>query len=379
MFDIHRFSNTLQKARKEQGMTQSELAERLMVSSQSVSFWECGKGMPDISHLCEMAKILSISLDDLLGQSEHHLRSLIGIDGGGTKTEFLLIDETGKKLDGLVLEGCNPNSCGLQESLQILRNGIDQLRPRTMNVVGIFLGGAGFDVGNHSDVAIDTLSQWYPGVKVGCANDIFNVIACCSQPDHCIAAISGTGCTVYSSWEGKVRRVGGLGYLFERCGSGYDIGRDAISAALWEGDGTGDRTMLTGLVEKKLGGPAWKYIDMLYRSDISYIASFSPLVFQAAGLGDRVALDILDRSSEYMAKMIRAAQVNAPGVRNVILSGGLFARDDLFFRMVAKRLDSSLKLERVTWPPVWGACLQCARLCELDMPSLQIFLDSIQT
>lgn len=377
MFDVQYFAKMLQKARKEQGMTQSELADRLLVSSQSVSYWECGKGMPDIAHLCEIADILAVSLDELLRKPDRQVRGFIGIDGGGTKTEFLLIDETGQKIDSVALEGCNPNACRIQKSLDILRRGIEQLRPRTTNVVGIFLGGAGFDVGNHSDVMIDTLSEWYPGVKVGCANDIYNVIACGSQPDHCIAAISGTGCAVYSSWEGDVRRVGGLGYLFERCGSGYDIGRDAISAALWARDGTGDMTLLTKLVEEKLGGTAWDHINLLYQSDVAYIASFAPLVSRAAEQGDPVAINIMERSSEYMVRMIRAARSHVPAVRNVVLSGSMFSKNDMFFRMVAQKLDPELVLERVTWPPVWGACLQCAKMCGVaEMPSLDNYLNS---
>lgn len=377
MFDIQYFAQMLQKARKEQGLTQSELADKLLVSSQSVSYWECGKGMPDISHLCMVADILDTSLDKLLRKPHNPRKGLIGIDGGGTKTEFLLIDEKGTKLNSVILDGCNPNTCGIQESIRIVRQGIDMLRPNTMNAVGIFLGGAGFDIANHAEMMVDALREAYPGLEVGCANDIYNVLACSAQPDNCIAAISGTGCIVYSSHNGSMRRVGGLGYLFECCGSGYDIGRDAISAALWARDGTGESTLLTGLVEEKLGGPAWEYIDQLYRSGVSYIASFAPLVAQAAQQNDRVALNILERSSTYMVRMLNAARTHAPEARNVVLSGSLFSKNDMFFNLVAERLDPDLILERVTWPPVWGACLQCAKLCGLEeMPSLQVFLES---
>jgi len=171
--------------------------------------------------------------------------------------------------------------------------------------------------------------------------------------------------------------VGGLGYLFERCGSGYDIGRDAISAALWARDGTGDMTLLTKLVEEKLGGTAWDHINLLYQSDVAYIASFAPLVSRAAEQGDPVAINIMERSSEYMVRMIRAARSLVPAVRNVVLSGSMFSKNDMFFRMVAQKLDPELVLERVTWPPVWGACLQCARMCGVaEMPSLDNYLNS---
>ena len=54
MADMERFSSLLRKYRRERGITQNELAERLMVSPQSVSVWESGKGLPDVDHLCEL-------------------------------------------------------------------------------------------------------------------------------------------------------------------------------------------------------------------------------------------------------------------------------------------------------------------------------------
>ena len=366
MFDIQYFAKMLQKYRKEQGLTQNEFAEMLRISAQSVSSWECGKSTPDIGHLCQISEILSVSLDVLLQKDVTRPRCLIGIDGGGTKTEFVLIDEWGHKLNSLILSGSNPNTCGIQEAISIICQGVGYLRPRAMNVVGIFLGGAGLDVGNNADMVADALRAAYPDCEVGCANDIYNVIACSVRPDSCVAAISGTGCIVHSSYHGQIRRVGGLGYLFERGGSGYDIGRDALTAAMWARDGIEEVTLLTALVEEKLGGMAWEHLQDLYREDVAYIASFAPLVSQAAEQKDPAALAILQKNSQHMARMIRTALAHAPDIRNVIFGGSLFAKNDLFFHMVSEQLEPALTIERMTWPPVWGACLQCGKMCRLE-------------
>ncbi|MCL2570139.1 MAG: helix-turn-helix domain-containing protein [Firmicutes bacterium] len=53
--------------RKTKGLTQQDLADKLGVTVQAVSKWECGKCMPDVSILQSLCKILDISINDLLG------------------------------------------------------------------------------------------------------------------------------------------------------------------------------------------------------------------------------------------------------------------------------------------------------------------------
>ena len=52
--------------RKEQNLTQEQLAEKLGITSKAVSKWECGKGLPDASIMVELCKILKITVNDLL-------------------------------------------------------------------------------------------------------------------------------------------------------------------------------------------------------------------------------------------------------------------------------------------------------------------------
>ena len=54
------------KLRKEQGLTQQQLAEKLNLSNKTISKWESGAGSPDISNLSVLAEILGISVDELL-------------------------------------------------------------------------------------------------------------------------------------------------------------------------------------------------------------------------------------------------------------------------------------------------------------------------
>lgn len=52
--------------RKQQGMTQNDLAEKLGVSRQAVSRWEMGTAVPDVDNLIAMSELFSVSLDELL-------------------------------------------------------------------------------------------------------------------------------------------------------------------------------------------------------------------------------------------------------------------------------------------------------------------------
>jgi len=84
------FNEKLQELRKQKGLTQEELAQRLYVSRAAISKWESGRGYPNIDSLKAIAKFFSVTVDDLLSgeelltlseedtrQKENHLRNLV--------------------------------------------------------------------------------------------------------------------------------------------------------------------------------------------------------------------------------------------------------------------------------------------------------------
>ena len=64
------FHEKLQKLRKQKGFTQEELAETLFVSRTAVSKWESGRGYPNIDSLKAIAKLFSVTIDELLSSEE---------------------------------------------------------------------------------------------------------------------------------------------------------------------------------------------------------------------------------------------------------------------------------------------------------------------
>lgn len=66
------FGEKLKKTREEKGMTQQALAEQLFVTRQAVSRWENGARYPDIITVRKLARILDVSIDELLLDEETH-------------------------------------------------------------------------------------------------------------------------------------------------------------------------------------------------------------------------------------------------------------------------------------------------------------------
>ena len=374
MTDLKSFAASLKRCRRERKLSQAEVADLVGVTPQSVSRWECGDSVPDIAHLTDLSEILGVSLDALLLNRSPEVRCLVGVDAGGTKTEFVLADETGRPLRRTVLEGANPSVSGIEETIRIVRRGLNFLKPDEMNVSAVWVGGAGLSVGNNADVLRSALEKSFPGIRIGCANDAMNVLACASDPERCIAVISGTSSVVFSSYRGTVTRFGGAGYLFEQYGGGFEIGRSAVSAAIRDREGTGEKTLLTALVEEKLNGTVWSRMQDLYRQDVSYIASFAPLVSEAAGQKDALALRILYENADHLSDLILEALRRHPRIQNVLYSGSTILNSPVFRERITSRLPDNLTITLLDHSPVFGALVRAARLAGLPKPSLEAFL-----
>ncbi len=64
------FNEKLQELRKQKGLTQEELSEKLYVSRTAISKWESGRGYPSIDSLKAIAHFFSVTVDELLSSNE---------------------------------------------------------------------------------------------------------------------------------------------------------------------------------------------------------------------------------------------------------------------------------------------------------------------
>ena len=71
--NLNKISKFIKKKRKELGITQEQLAEKIYVTEKAISRWETGRGMPDISLLVPLAKELNVKVSEILnGEDENN-------------------------------------------------------------------------------------------------------------------------------------------------------------------------------------------------------------------------------------------------------------------------------------------------------------------
>ena len=362
MIDVKDIARNIKRIRISRGMTQAELGARLFVAPQTVSKWERGLSCPDIIQLGDIADALDTPIRALLEKDAMSEESaFIAIDGGGTKTEFVLFRHSGEILSRVLLSGSNPNICGLTAATDTLIEGIDSLLSGGAVVSTIFAGIAGCGLKNNSQRITAKLKRRYPEVKIAVESDIKNVIGSIENNKNCIAAIIGTGSSVFG-WDGAtLRQAGGWGYIFDEAGSGYDVGRDVIRRALEYEDGMIPSTPLVERVHEKLGNTVHALIPEIHSKGTRYIASFSSLAFEAARDGDAYAQEIIRRSVDRICDLIiHVAKDSAEGY-SLVLAGGLCENMDVIGPMLKAKLgDQPFTVPDL--PQIFGAARMCLDL-----------------
>lgn len=97
--DHNKIGNLIYKLRKESGMTQLQLAERMHISDKTVSKWERGMGCPDVSLLSELSQILDVDLEKLLS-GELNANDILG--GNMKKMNFYICPNCGNLVTTMV-------------------------------------------------------------------------------------------------------------------------------------------------------------------------------------------------------------------------------------------------------------------------------------
>ena len=124
------FAANLKKLRKDNGLSRKALADQISYSEKSVEKWEMGKSVPPLPVLCLLSQIFQVSLETLVYPWDEEISYYLGIDGGGTKTEFLLQDKDGNTVRQIILGASNPNDVGMEKCQKILELGITEVCDR---------------------------------------------------------------------------------------------------------------------------------------------------------------------------------------------------------------------------------------------------------
>lgn len=291
---------------------------------------------------------------------------IIGIDGGASKTEFVLCDCYGNVLNQVRDSSCNPNDIGMEHCVEVLIQGISRLiSGYEKEEAYLYAGISGGSTGNNSEIINNKLSKQFTKIKIYNGSDAVNAVETGLRDKDGIAVIAGTGSIVYVKRNFEYKRIGGWGYLFDNGGSGYHLGREAMSAVLCEFDGTGEKTILTRLIEEKLEMSVTEALASIYIKGKKYIASFAPLVFEGFRQGDSISKEIIRRNALYLAGQISAGGRNfTEDMILVSCIGGLF-RQRVFYSIIQEELDERFYLSIPELEPVFGAAREACRLAQI--------------
>ncbi|ASN04670.1 N-acetylglucosamine kinase [Virgibacillus necropolis] len=297
---------------------------------------------------------------------------VIGIDGGGTKTEALMADENGTIVASTFGGPTNPNVLTTEELYQTLEALVHDLNQQVpgqfTNVAHLFAGISGAGEKKNQEkikriftrlLPTTTLIEVYP--------DSINALYSGTFGEPGIVQISGTGSITYGINNQLIHdRVGGWGYLFGDEGSGYDIGKQGIVAALKAFDGRGKDTilleMLYDLFQVKDGH---ELIRDLYASSMpkEKIAPISQVVFKAYELHDAVAQDIVanvvDELKSSIVTLHKKLFDNKENVQ-LVLCGGVFSDKTILPPLIEKELkryNTEFSIVIPEFPPVGGSLI----------------------
>ena len=284
----------------------------------------------------------------------------VGIDAGGTKTDFLLCDENETQINRVTLGGGNPNDIGIDACIKLLSSGLDELCGDIAPDC-IFAGVSGGGYGENAAKIKAFLQSRYPLAKIENGPDVINLIYCSRSSGNVLALICGTGTALFLRNGDEILRFGGWGNLFDCGGSAYDVGKDAIRFLLYREENPldGFKSPLCDLLREALGTSAHDALSSFYTKGKGYIASFAPIVFEAFEQGDSTAEAIINSNVDILVSRLNRAFNAYPDIEEIVCGGGLF-NSSVFFDCLAER--SLLPLYRPSVSPVVGACRKAMEL-----------------
>ena len=295
---------------------------------------------------------------------------VLGIDAGGTKTVCLLADEHGTVVSEGRGAGANLHTAGELAVEKVLHEAMETaIGDRAITPAAICLGIAGVDRDDEARTVGAIMRRIGYKSRVLVVNDALIGLVAGARDEPGIAINAGTGSIVYGRNAAfEAARAGGWGHMIGDEGSGYWIGREALTAVMRASDGRGPVTRLTGEVlshfqvddESRL--PRIVYDRELPRVSV---AALGPIVQRVAELGDAVAVRILERAAD---ELVLAAQSVASRLEmrgdafTCYLAGGVFRvvpwlAEELPRRLVevAPRAQTRMLLEEPAVGAVWLA------------------------
>jgi len=296
---------------------------------------------------------------------------IVVVDGGGTKTDVIVLGQDGGVLAGHRAGAFIPQFIGPGPAARELDAVVSPMLrasgdPRVA-VAGVYFSGLDFAFEVEAFRAELGRFRW-AAQTLFVDNDVFALMRAGTNEPTAVAVVCGTGMNcIGRSATGDVVRFAALGDISGDWGGGASLGHAALWHAARAADGRGPATALEPLVLRELGCASLAEVIEGYHTGRLLedgIPALAPLIFEAAGGGDEAALRVVGRQADELVAFAKAA-IARLGVEDqpcpVVLGGGVIAaRDPLLLAAVEERLASAAPHARVvivSAPPILGAAL----------------------
>jgi len=297
----------------------------------------------------------------------------LAIDGGNSKTDVLLGDDSGQIL-GFVRGGTSsPHNVGLPGAVTVLGRLIRAVHAEAglplgapIEAVAVYLAGADLPIEVSGLEQAVGAEGWADRTIVD--NDCFAMLrAGTSMPDAVtVVCGAGTNC-VGRAADGRTARFLALGPIAGDWGGGHDLADHALREAARGEDGRGRPTALSRAVADHFGLPSVEAVSIaLHFGDLPMerIHELSPVLFEVAATGDEVASALVERQAGEILAQYRVAAGRLgllDRAHALVLGGGVLRarHPQLHDQVVAGALTLSPYVEVTVLdaPPVAGAAL----------------------
>jgi N-acetylglucosamine kinase-like BadF-type ATPase len=300
----------------------------------------------------------------------------LGVDGGGTKTTFLLLNPVGRVLARAEGGTSYHPEVGLEGVREVLRRGTHEVLAAA-GLTADAIGRAFFGLPAYGeDPLVDPELALTPSAALDASryrvgNDMLcgwaGALACTDG----VSVTAGTGSIAYGEYAGRSARCGGWGEVFGDEGSAHWIGREGLAAFSRMSDGRLPPGPLLALLRSQFG--VAHDLDLAGRINSdgaaarSAIAGISRIVAAAAAGGDAASIRIFVRAGHELAALVRAtrAQLAVPAAETLAVSysGGVFNTGAFVLEpfRAALAADGNYRLQVPLLSPAVGAALVAAR------------------
>lgn len=283
------------------------------------------------------------------------MRYIIGVDGGGTKTEIVVCTPAGDIVAREIGSSSNPIDIGNEQMKEVICSLIEKALPQDCDSADIGLGISGIFTAGSENFLCEKVKEKFPVFEhIVVYSDKNSSLNCAYDNDGCIV-ILGTGCVGAVKKNGSIKDIGGGGYLVD-CGiSGFDLGSEVLNVALSVEDGRIEKSIIADLFYKKTGESVRAHLKRVYALGKSYIASFAPIAFDALSQGDEAAQQVLKKCSLEFEKLLWAVY-RAWGEKTceITLFGSVSKRFDVIKQFLSEEIQNSITFKMPQYPIIYG-------------------------